>query len=103
MLAWLALVGIESRASVATFSSICGTGLPFAAVKVPTGVFWRSSSELMRCSGVCTARKYGVPVAGSVQKFGDTWTDEDRLTLRLVAMLLAVRPNWAARARSITA
>jgi hypothetical protein len=97
------LVGIESRLSVATFSSSCGTGLPFDAMTEPTGVLCKSSIEAMRCSGVCTARKYGVPVAGSVQKFGDTCTEDDRLTLRLVATLFAVRPNWAARARSITA
>ena len=42
-----------------------------------------------------------MPEVGSVQKFGDTCSDELRLTLRLVAIVLALRPSWAARARSI--
>jgi hypothetical protein len=57
MLAWLALVGMESRFSMATFSSSPGTGEPLGATNEPTGVFFRSSMLLMRCSGVWTARK----------------------------------------------
>ena len=44
-----------------------------------------------------------MPLLGSVQKFGDTCSDELRLVFRLSAMSFAVRPNWVARARSIWA
>jgi hypothetical protein len=37
---------------------------------------------------------------GSVQKFGDTCSDELRLVFRFKAMPFAVSPNWVARARS---
>ena len=42
-----------------------------------------------------------MPDFGSVQKFGETCSDELRLTLMLVAIVLALRPSCAARARSI--
>ena len=39
-----------------------------------------------------------MPDVGSVQKLGDTCSDELRLTLMLVATVLALRPSCAARA-----
>ena len=44
-----------------------------------------------------------MPDFGSVQKFGVTCSDELRLTLMLLAMVLALRPSCAARVRSIVA
>ena len=44
-----------------------------------------------------------MPVAGSVQKFGVTCCDELKLTLMLLAIVLAFSPSWAARVRSIVA
>jgi hypothetical protein len=44
-----------------------------------------------------------MPEAGSVQKFGDTCSEELRLTLMLVATVEALRPSCAARVRSIMA
>src|SRR3954464_13874293 len=85
MLAWLALPGTESRVKVAMLRSSPGTGCVVAgAVAVPTAVLARSLSELTRYSGVCTAMKYGMPLVGSVQKFGDTCSEELRLVPRLL-------------------
>ena len=44
-----------------------------------------------------------MPVAGSVQKLGVTCSDELRLTLMLLAIVLAFSPSWAARVRSMAA
>ena len=44
-----------------------------------------------------------MPDFGSVQKLGVTCSDELRLTLTLVAMVLALSPSCAARVRSMSA
>src|SRR5271167_1293445 len=103
MLVWLELVATVSRLNVATLLSMPGTVWPLIATEVETGVLASAFSELTCRSGVCTARKYGIPEVKSVQKFGDTCTDELRLTLMLVAIVLALRPSCAARVRSISA
>jgi len=41
-----------------------------------------------------------MPLAGSVQKFGETWLEELRLVPILPPMSLAVMPSCRARARS---
>src|SRR5580693_4051766 len=103
MLVWLELVGTLSRLSVATLLSMPGTTWPLNATELETGVFISAFIESTLGSGVCTAKKYGIPEAGSVQKLGDTCSDELRLILRLVATVLALRPSCAARERSISA
>ena len=47
----------------------------------------------IRYSGVCTAKKYGMPFFGSVQKFGETCSDELRLMFRSLATVLTLRPS----------
>src|SRR5271165_1447890 len=102
MLAWFALPGTESRVKVATLLSSPGTGwVVGGAVPVLTGVLPRSLSELTWYSGVWTAMKYGIPFVGSVQKLGDTCSEELKLVPTLLPMSLAVMPNCRARARSI--
>src|SRR6267154_634264 len=102
-LVWFELVATLSRLNVATLLSMPGTVWPLTASEVETGVFPKAFSELTLYSSVCTARKYGIPEVGSVQKLGDTCSDELRLTLMLVATVLALRPSCAARVRSISA
>ena len=65
------------------------------------GVLSRSCLVAIRYSGVCTAKKYGMPLAGSVQKFGETCSDELRLMFMSLAIALTFRPSSCARVRSI--
>jgi hypothetical protein len=97
------LVGTVLRVMVATLLSNPGITAPAGDIVPETGVLERSFKDATLGSGVCTAMKYGMPELGSVQKFGETCSDELRLTLRLVAIVLALRPSCSARARSMVA